>query len=173
MTQGRRVRLSAEQRTDMWRCWQAGESHPPALRSSPSGMGSIRPDLRQAVEGFVAAAGRGHGTARTSTVRRWREEVGAGDECSHHRSSTPRCPGTSLWWAQEKNRSNQPRWQDGSGSHVCGLGRSQSGLPGDGYGGTLRDEAGGYLWVVTSRNLHNGFYAVNGVNVPPVDSDAQ
>jgi hypothetical protein len=50
-----------------------------------------------------------------------------------------------IWRAQEENRSDKPRPQDGSSSHVCGLGRSWFGLSGSGPGGTLQDEAGRQL----------------------------
>jgi hypothetical protein len=42
MTQGRRVRLSAEQRTDMWRRWKAGESLHEIGRAFGKDHGSIQ-----------------------------------------------------------------------------------------------------------------------------------
>jgi hypothetical protein len=42
MAQGKRDRLSAEQRTDMWRRWKAGESLHEIGRALGKGHGSIR-----------------------------------------------------------------------------------------------------------------------------------
>jgi hypothetical protein len=42
MAQGKRDRLSAEQRTDMWRRWKAGESLHEIGRAFGKGHGSIR-----------------------------------------------------------------------------------------------------------------------------------
>jgi hypothetical protein len=57
MTEGRRVRLSAEQRTDMWRRWKAGESLHEIGRAFGKDHGSIRFLLSQR-GGIVPAARR-------------------------------------------------------------------------------------------------------------------
>jgi hypothetical protein len=61
MTQGRRVRLSAEQRTDMWRRWKAGESLHEIGRAFGKSHGSIQFLLSQRggiiVQRFVASGG--------------------------------------------------------------------------------------------------------------------
>src|ERR1017187_2133382 len=57
MTQGRRVRLSAEQRTEMWRRWQAGESFDEVGRTFGKSHGSIQFLLSQR-GGIVPAARR-------------------------------------------------------------------------------------------------------------------
>jgi hypothetical protein len=67
MTQGRRDRLSAEQRTDMWRRWKAGESLHEIGRAFGKGHGSIRFLLTQR-GGTAPAARRRSPRTLTSTV---------------------------------------------------------------------------------------------------------
>src|SRR5665213_3029388 len=74
MTQGRRVRLSAEQRTDMWRRWKAGESLHEIGRAFGKGHGSIRFLLTQR-GGIVPAARRR--SLRTLTLAE-REDISRG-----------------------------------------------------------------------------------------------
>jgi hypothetical protein len=73
MTQGRRDRLSAEQRTDMWRRWKAGESLHEG-RAFGKGHGSIRFLLTQC-DGIVPAARRR--SPRTLTLAE-REDISRG-----------------------------------------------------------------------------------------------
>jgi hypothetical protein len=56
MTQGKRDRLSTEQRIDMWRRWKAGESLHEIGRAFGKGHGSIRFLLTQ--RGGIAPAAR-------------------------------------------------------------------------------------------------------------------
>jgi IS30 family transposase len=74
MTQGRRVRLSAEQRTDMWRRWKAGESLHEIGRAFGKGHGSIRFLLTQR-GGIVPTARRR--SLRTLTLAE-REDISRG-----------------------------------------------------------------------------------------------
>src|SRR6266700_4296409 len=74
MTQGRRDRLSAEQRTDMWRRWKAGESLHEIGRAFGKGHGSIRFLLTQC-GGIVPAARRR--SPRTLTLAE-REDISRG-----------------------------------------------------------------------------------------------
>src|SRR5258708_27025663 len=57
--------------------------------STDCSLGSIGSDLRQAVEGFIAVAGNGHGTAWTSAIGRQCEEAIACDDRRHDRSPDP------------------------------------------------------------------------------------
>src|ERR1035437_8508170 len=74
MTQGRRVRLSAEQRTDMWRRWKAGESLHEIGRAFGKDHGSIQFLLSQR-GGIVPAARRR--SQRTLTLAE-REDISRG-----------------------------------------------------------------------------------------------
>ena len=74
MTQGKRDRLSAEQRTDMWRRWQAGESLHEIGRAFGKNHGSIRFLLSQR-GGIVPAARRR--SPRTLTLAE-REDISRG-----------------------------------------------------------------------------------------------
>src|SRR5665213_2360999 len=74
MTQGRRVRLSAEQRTDMWRRWKAGESLHEIGRAFGKDHGSIQFLLSQR-GGIVPAARRR--SLRTLTLAE-REDISRG-----------------------------------------------------------------------------------------------
>src|SRR6202140_929602 len=74
MAQGKRDRLSAEQRADMWRRWKAGESVHEIGRAFGKGHGSIRFLLTQR-GGIVPAARRG--SPRTLTLTE-REDISRG-----------------------------------------------------------------------------------------------
>src|SRR5216683_1673999 len=74
MTQGKRDRLSAEQRTDMWRRWKAGESLHEIGRAFGKDHGSIQFLLSQR-GGIVPAARRR--SLRTLTVAE-REDISRG-----------------------------------------------------------------------------------------------
>jgi hypothetical protein len=74
MAQGKRERLSAEQRTDMWRRWKAGDSLHEIGRVFGKGHGSIRFLLKQR-GGIVPAARRR--SLRTLTLAE-REDISRG-----------------------------------------------------------------------------------------------
>src|ERR1700674_1228403 len=74
MAQGKRNRLSAEQRADMWRRWKAGESLHEIGRAFGKGHGSIRFLLRQ--RGGIAPAARRR-SPRTLTLAE-REDISRG-----------------------------------------------------------------------------------------------
>src|SRR5580658_3085955 len=74
MAQGKRSRLSTEQRIDMWRGWKSGESLHDIGRAFGKGHGSIRFLLTQR-GGIVPAAGRR--SPRTLTLAE-REDISGG-----------------------------------------------------------------------------------------------
>src|SRR4030081_2443346 len=76
MAQGKRDRLSTEQRIDMWRRWKAGESLHEIGRAFGKGHGSIRFLLTQR-GGIVSAARR---SLRTLTLAE-REDISRGIAC--------------------------------------------------------------------------------------------
>src|SRR6266566_7813663 len=89
MTQGKRDRLSAEQRTDMWRRWKAGESLHEIGRAFGKDHGSIQFLLSQR-GGIVPAARRR--SLRTLTVAE-REDISRGIASGSSIREIARCLG--------------------------------------------------------------------------------
>jgi hypothetical protein len=61
----------------------------------------------------------------------------------------------AFWRPQEEGRSGYPRRQVGSGSHVRGLGRSWTRLPGDRSGRALRDQTSRQLCAFSGLDGHS------------------